>query len=293
MTEFARPSPGGAFSSAVPGASEVAVVGAGNVGCSIGRALAAAGHRIVAASTASPSSAARVRAALGDVPVTSPGDAALAADVIVIAVPDDALPDVVAQIASSMRPDAVVVHTSGPHGTGVLAACGLRVAAIHPAQAIPTVETSLKGVWFGVTCPDAMRGWAIEFVAQIGGTPLFVAEDQRALYHAALCMASNFAVTLAGDAQELLPDGAALGPLLRGTIDNIVAMGPDAALTGPIVRGDASTVRAHVAALPPHLLESYVANARRTLDRAVQSGRLTPEAAAHVDAALREAGVTR
>lgn len=293
MTEFARPSPGGAFSSAVPGASEIAIVGAGRVGCAIGRALAAHGHRIVAASTASPASASRVRRVLGDVPVTSPADAALAADVVVIAVPDDVLALVAAHIAPALRPGATVVHTSGLHGATALALCGPRVAAIHPAQAVPTPETPLDGVWFGVTCPDQMRAWADQFVAQLGGIAVHVPEEHRALYHAALCMASNFAVTLAGDAQELLPDGAALAPLLRGTVENIVALGADAALTGPVVRGDAGTVRAHLAALPPHLLESYVANARRTLDRAVQSGRLDAAKASSVEDALAEASVPR
>jgi len=292
MTEFARPSPGGAFSSQA-GASEVAIVGAGRVGCSIGRALAAKGHRIVAASTASSASAARVRQMLGDVPVTTPEDAALAADLIVIAVPDDALGDVAVAVARGARPGATVIHTSGLHGLDILAACGQRIAAIHPAQAIPAPGTPLDGVYFGVTAGEAMRDRAREFVAELGGIAVDVPEDRRALYHAALCMASNFAVSLAGDAADLLPDPAILAPLLRGTVGNIIALGADASLTGPVVRGDAGTVRAHLAALPPHLLESYVANARRTLDRAVQSGRLDANKAAAVAAALQEASVPR
>ncbi len=292
MTEFARPSPGGAFSSgldgAPPGAFEVAVVGAGRVGCSIGRALAAKGHRIVAASTASPSSAGRVRDALGDVPLTSPGDAALGADVVVIAVPDDALASVAAVVANGLRPGAAVIHTSGLHGVAPLRPCGPRIAAIHPAQAIPTPKADLSGVWFGVTCDAPMSEFSGWFVAQLGGIPLPIAEDQRPLYHAALVMASNFAVAIAGDAEDLLPDRRVLGPLLRQTVDNVIQMGADAALTGPIVRGDAGTVRAHLAALPSHLLESYVANARRAVARAVGSGRLDVAGAAAVAAVLDE-----
>lgn len=293
MTEFARPSQRGASSSAVPGASEVAIVGAGRVGCSIGRALAARGHRIVAAAVASgfPASIARVREALGEVPIASPHDAALAADVVVVAVPDDALETVVAEVAGGRRPGATVVHTSGLRGASVLEPCGERVAAVHPAQAIPSPDTPLADVWFGITCADPMRGWAEWFVAELGGMPLHVPESARAVYHAALAMASNFAVSLAGDAGDLLPKSEVLGPLLRQTVENVVALGADAALTGPVVRGDAGTVRAHLTALPPHLLESYVANARRALDRAVGAGRLDPERAAAVADALEEAMV--
>ena len=55
--------------------------------------------------------------------------------------------------------------------------------------------------------------------------------------------------------------------------------------------GDAGTVAAHIKALPSHLLEPYVANARRALARAVQSGRLSPERAERVREALEEAMV--
>lgn len=290
MTEFARPSPGGAHSSEA-GSAEVAVVGAGRVGCSIGLALRAAGSRIVAASVRSASSAARVRAILPEVPLTSPEDAALGADVVVIAVPDDVLADVVPQVARCLRAGATVVHTSGIHGAGVLAPCGERVAATHPAQAIPAAGASLQGVWFGVTCSDAMRPWADAFVSSIGGIPFRVAEDDRPRYHAALAMASNFAVTLAGDAGDLLGDHRMLEPLLMQTIANVVAFGPDQALTGPVVRGDAGTIRKHLNALPAELLESYVANARRTLERAVKAGRLDATHGKAVADALDEAMV--
>jgi predicted short-subunit dehydrogenase-like oxidoreductase (DUF2520 family) len=291
VTEFARPSAGGASFSGEHGAAEVAIVGAGRVGCSIGAALRAAGSRIVAASVRTPASATRVREVLPDVPLTSPEDAALGADVVVIAVPDDVLGHVVPQVARCMRDGATVVHTSGIYGATVLAPCGDRVAATHPAQAIPTAGTSLDGVWFGVTCSDAMRPWADRFVTEIGGIPFRVAEEDRARYHAALAMASNFAVTLAGDAGDLLGEPRLLEPLLRQTMANVITLGATEALTGPIVRGDAGTVRAHLHALPPALLESYVANARRTLDRAVRAGRLDAGRAAAVAEALDEAMV--
>lgn len=293
MAEFARPHVPRFDAAATPppplsGASEIAIVGAGRVGCSLGRAFAARGHRIVAASTLSASSAARVREALGDVPLAAPEDAALGADIVLIAVPDDAIEAVAAQVARGIRSDATVVHTSGLHGTGVLAGCGLRVAAIHPALPISSPRDNLEGVWFGVTCSAEMRAWSEWFVAQLGGVALQIDEAARPLYHAALSMASNFAVAIAGDAADLLPDAAVLAPLLRQTVENVIARGADAALTGPIVRGDAGTVREHLRALPPHLIAMYVANARRTLARAEASGRLNPEAAAVVAAVLDE-----
>ena len=289
------PSEGGVSSSELPSSPlDVAVVGAGRVGCSIARALGARNHRIVAVSVAQQSSAPRILDVLGQVPIAAPEDAVLAANVVVLAVPDDALPGTAARIAAGLRDGAVVVHTSGIHGTDVLAPCGENVSAVHPAQTIPEPSTDLTDVFFGITAPEHMREWSWWFVGELGGLPIDVPEDQRVLYHAALSIASNFTVVLAAEAADLLGDAKPLEPLLRQTVDNIVRLGAGAALTGPVVRGDAGTVRKHVAALTqqaPHLLEMYVANARRTLDWAVGSGRLDDAKAKAVAEALEEAMV--
>lgn len=293
MNEPSRPSSGGASSSELPGAPlDVAIVGAGRVGCSIGRSLLAAGHRVVAATVARTDSAKRVFDALGRIPLVRSEDAALSASVVVCAVPDDALLDTATRVAKGLEPGAVVVHTSGISGAEALSACGPNVAAIHPAQTIPEPTTDLGGVFFGVTAPEHMKPWAAWFVGELGGTPVDIPEGSRVLYHAALAMASNFTVTIAGDAADLLGDRAMLAPLIGQSVENVARLGADEALTGPIVRGDAGTVRKHLAALTagaPHLLESYVANARRTLDRAVRSGRLDASKARAVAEALEEA----
>jgi len=289
------PSEGGVSSSGLPREPlDVAIVGAGRVGCSIARALAAREHRIVAVSVARSSSAQRILDVLGSVPIADPEDAALGASVVVLAVPDDVLAETARRVAKGMREGAVVVHTSGIRGTDLLAPCGSNVAAIHPAQTIPEPTTDLTDVYFAVTAPEHMREWSWWFVGELGGLPVDVPEDQRALYHAALSIASNFTVALAGDAADLLGKPEALAPLIKQTVDNVIRLGADAALTGPIVRGDAGTVRAHIAALTakaPHLLESYVANARRTLDRAIKAKRIDAAKAKAVAEALEEAMV--
>lgn len=218
----------------------------------------------------------------------------MSANVVVCAVPDDALTTVVEQIARGLQPGSVVIHTSGISGTEVLVPCRPNVAAIHPAQTIPEPNTELAGVYFGVTAPPHMTAWAEWFVAELGGRAVAVPEEKRALYHAALSMASNFTVALAGDAADLLGAPAMIAPLMGQSIENATRLGADRALTGPIVRGDAGTVRKHLAALTanaPHLLEAYVANARRTLERAVASGRLDETKARAIVEALEEAMV--
>lgn len=288
-----RPSSGGASPSELPGAPlDVAIVGAGRVGCSIGRALLARGHRVVAATVVRKDSAKRVLDALGPVPLVEPEDAGLAATVIIIAVPDDVLAETAVRVAKGLREGAVVIHTSGIAGIDVLAPCGENVAAVHPVQTVAEPTTEFSHVTFGVTAPAHLDDWTDWFVRELGGVPLPVLEESRALYHAALAIASNFLVTIVADAAEVLGNTRLLAPLLRQTVENVIRMGGDEALTGPIVRGDVGTVRKHIGALTthaPHLVEAYVANARRTLERAIQAGRLGAGKARAVAEALEEA----
>ena len=72
-----------------------------------------------------------------------------------------------------------------------------------------------------------------------------------------------------------------LGPLLRAALDNALRLG-DAALTGPVARGDVGTVEDHLRELDrlsPEIRRTYVALARATALRALDSGRLRPAAA--------------
>lgn len=273
MSEITRPD--GAAAPQLPTPPfDVVVLGAGRVGGSYATALRGAGHAVLAelGRDDDPTPIAR-------------------ASVVVIAVPDDALAEAAALVARVGTSGAVVMHTCGIAGLEPLEGCGPRVAAVHPAAPVATREQRFDGITFGVTCAPGLEAWCEAFVRDLGGRALLIAAEQRPLYHAALVMASNFAVTIAGDAAGVLGGHEVLVPLLRATIENIAALGPDAALTGPVVRGDAGTVRAHLEALPPELLEPYVANARRTVARAIASGRLRADAGARILEVLEEAMV--
>ncbi|MEO8624552.1 MAG: DUF2520 domain-containing protein, partial [bacterium] len=95
--------------------------------------------------------------------------------------------------------------------------------------------------------------------------------EQRALYHAAASMASNYLIALEGAAERLAQavglDREALVPLVRATIEQWASLGARDALTGPIVRGDEETVarqRDAVAAAAPDLLPLWDALATAT-----------------------------
>jgi predicted short-subunit dehydrogenase-like oxidoreductase (DUF2520 family) len=76
--------------------------------------------------------------------------------------------------------------------------------------------------------------------------PFRVADEDRAAYHAAASIASNYLVTLEGFAEQLASSAgvprAALLPLVEASLRNWAELGAESALTGPVARGDNETV---------------------------------------------------
>ncbi|AEB47630.1 Rossmann-like and DUF2520 domain-containing protein [Micromonospora maris] len=277
----------------IPAVLTVGIVGAGRVGATLGAALAAVGHRVVATTGSSGASQARVALLLPTVSRRAAAEVARAAtDLLLIAVPDDALAGVVAGLAAegALRPGQVVAHTSGAHGLAVLApavAVGVRPLALHPAMTFtgtPDDLSRLSGISYGVTAPAELRPLAARLVADLGGVPEWIGEADRPLYHAALAHGANHLVTLVNEAADRLRDAGVaqpekvLAPLLRAALENALRLGDDA-LTGPVARGDAGTVARHLTQLTataPESVPAYLALARRTADRAMAAGRLRP-----------------
>ena len=160
--------------------------------------------------------------------------------------------------------------------------------------------TRLDECPFGVTAPDELRSAAEALVIEIGGDPIWVPEEKRALYHAALAFGSNYLITLVTQSAELLQQAGidhpqrVLAPLLSASLDNALRLG-DQALTGPVARGDAATVATHLAVIAEQsstAADAYRAMARVTADRSVAAGLLsTSLAEALLDVLSTDQGV--
>ncbi|WP_041324989.1 Rossmann-like and DUF2520 domain-containing protein [Mycobacterium marinum] len=287
-----------------PARLKVGIISAGRVGTALGVALERADHVVVACSAISHASLQRAQRRLPDTPVLPPPDVAASAELLVLAVTDSELAGLISGLAatSAVRPGAIVAHTSGANGIGILeplTAQGCIPLAIHPAMTFTGSDEDinrLPDTCFGITAADDV-GYAIaqSLVLEMGGEPFCVREESRVLYHAALAHASNHLVTVLADAlealrtalrgQELLgqqcvdnqPGGIAeriVGPLARAALENTLQRG-QAALTGPVARGDAAAVAGHLAALTeadPQLAQAYRVNALRTAMRAHAPG---------------------
>ncbi len=275
-----------------PGRLAVGVVGAGRVGSVLGSALAMAGHTVVATSGVSDDSRRRAEHHLPGVPLVEPTEVIARSDLVLLTMPDDALPEFVTGLVATDTDvkGTLLVHTSGRYGVGVLdplTRLGALPIAAHPVMTFtgrPEDVDRLAGCAFGVTAPDALRPIAETLVVEMGGEPSWVTEDRRGLYHAALAGGANHLVTLVAESAQLLrasgveEPGRMLGPLLGAALDNALRLGMSG-LSGPVVRGDAGTVASHVGELRDVSTEAtsaYVAMARLTADRALAEGLLSP-----------------
>jgi predicted short-subunit dehydrogenase-like oxidoreductase (DUF2520 family) len=274
-----------------PAPLRVGVVGAGRVGTAFATALNRAGHAVVAASAVSRASRQRVERFFPGTPIRQPAEVIERADLALLTVPDDALAGLVSGLAATGAPLAgrLIVHSSGRHGLAVLQPAtrlGALPLALHPVMTFtgrPDDVDRMAGICFGVTAPEALRPVADVLVVEMGAEPVFIEEEYRGLYHAALAGAANHLVTQVVQACDLLAKAGVaqparmLGPLLSAALDNSLRLG-DAALTGPVARGDAETVATHVSVLrdaAPEALPSYLTLARLTASRAMASGMLS------------------
>lgn len=271
----------------------VGVISAGRVGSVFGAALARAGFTVTAASATSDASVQRARLWLPDVPILPPARVARESDVVLVAVPDDAIGPLVGGLAraGAFRQGQVVVHTSGAHGVSVLhpiVAAGAIPLALHPVMTFTGQSEDLPRLTSSSVCVTAIDNddiaWATgaSLAREVGAVPVRVPENARPLYHAALAHGANHMCALVNDCVQLLSsagisDAAGLlRPLLSAALSNSLFAG-DAALTGPVSRGDAGTVRAHLRVLDEHapdVASSYIALAKRAATRAHLAGRL-------------------
>ena len=276
-----------------PARLDVGTIGAGRVGAVLTAALGRAGHHPVAIAAVSQASRRRADTLVPEAAVLPPDAVAARASLLLLCVPDDVLAELVNGLAAAevVRPGTLVAHTSGAHGFRVLdplLSAGALPLALHPVMTFTGTDVDLQrlaGACFGVTAPDELRLAAEALVIEMGAEPVWIDEDLRPLYHAALATGANHIVTLVNQAADLLRAAGVeqpsrmLGPLLGAALDNALRHG-DGAMTGPVARGDAGTVRAHLDVLTdPPIRSAYVALSRLAAVRALAAGILPADRA--------------
>ena len=239
----------------------VFVLGAGRAGRGLAAALRAAGVPLAGLHGRRADPTAPLPITAGDLAPHLAG-----ADVALVAVRDAQIDGAVRELlAAHPAPALALLHASG--GTEPIAyrearASGHPCGTFHPLLPLADPDDAARlfhGAWVGVDGDPRARDVSDRLAGALGARTLEIPSN-RALYHAAAVLASNFLGVLGAIAAEAMhaagvPTGestAATRSLLLAAADNLRTRDAADVITGPIARGDADTVRAHLAALAPH-----------------------------------------
>lgn len=226
----------------------VAFVGSGNVATHMAKAFKATGHVVTQVWSANPDHAAVLAAAVDATPVNVLSDLDDQSDLIVLAVKDDAIAEVAAQLSSS---NALVVHTSGATDLSVLA--GLKHSGVlYPLQTFSKAkELDFRKVPLCIEAAQPKSLSVLKTVAETLSDSVFTVDShQRRLLHVAAAFACNFVNQMYALSYTLLDrnglDFNLLRPLIQETAEKVQHLLPADAQTGPAVRHDEKTLRAHL-----------------------------------------------
>ena len=211
----------------------VGIIGAGHVGPVLGAALAGAGHALVGVSAVSQASRERAGDMLPGVPLLQIPELIERSELVLLAVPDAALGDLVAGLAATgaWQGGQLVVHTAPGFGVDVLRpamAAGAIPLAIHPAMTFTGTRldlTRLAETYFAVTAPGPVQPIGQALVVEMGGEPVLIDEADRPAYAEAIATATTFSQSIVEQAAGILAGigvehpGGYLSSLIRSAVD--------------------------------------------------------------------------
>ncbi len=286
---------------------QISIIGTGKVGGALALALKDQGYKIAALYNRTESKALELSEITKSSVYSNPVEAAKRGEIVFITTSDSAIQDMSTNISKGhgFNEGSYVFHTSGALSSHVLQGakdCSAFIGSIHPLQSIPGMEEGVKnfpGTVFAIEGDEESVEVGFSIARALGGLPFKIHTEDKALYHAGACAASNYLVSTVFMGVKLLERAGipqdkameALMPLIKGTCGNIRELGVPQALTGPISRGEVSTVKKHLDDIKkklPEVLIPYTSLACYTVDVSKEKGSITEEQWQSMSSMLKE-----
>lgn len=263
---------------------KIGFIGAGKMGCSLGKYFSVRGLDVSGYYSLSRASARDAAAFTDSVAYGSMEALVSGCDALFLTVPDASVEAVWNGLKRFPLGGKHICHCSGAMPSSVfdgIEGLGAYGYSVHPLYAVHDRETAYRamgGVYVTVECP-ARNPDAIErLFASLGNPVGRIGPERKGLYHAAAVTVSNLTTALAQTGAALFAecglDGAfadgALRSLFLGNAENVCRSGIAESLTGPVERGDAETVQTHLALLSEPFRGVYAELSRVLLKVAVQ-----------------------
>ena len=244
----------------------ISVIGTGNLATRISGGLQQAGHEIVAVFDRDIAKAEHLSRMLrrykGKAIFTSDYSEIPDCDIILIAVSDDAIGQVAANLSDSR---SLIVHTSGGTRMQVLADCGIkRHGVLYPLMTLSkskNIDLKIIPFLLEAGCSSDL-GILMEIVASLKAEYKICDSEKRLEMHTAAVFVSNFVNYMLSLAYDIAnPDYVLLLPLAIESVRKGFMIEPQKAQTGPARRADMKTIANHTALLkekfPKEHLEVY------------------------------------
>jgi len=234
---------------------DLVIIGSGNVAAVLGRKFKAAGHGILQVVSRNASAASKLAYEWDTESTNYPSIINRNADVYLIAVSDDAI----GEIAADLRmPKKVVAHTAASVSKDVLKMVSDHYGVFYPLQSLHKEDISLPEAPIFFDGSDEFTKKKLESLAN-SISPRHVgqaSDDTRLKLHVAAVFVNNFTNHLYALAEDYCRkegiDFKELLPLIEETSSRIKDISPSASQTGPAVRNDRETIQKHLALLQSH-----------------------------------------
>ncbi len=230
---------------------KIVIAGTGKVAHRLAKRLRAKGIPIAQVYGRNATSAQQLAQELHCTWTNDPDSISPDTDWLLLAVSDDAIETVAAQLAYA-TPLALVTHTSGATPGKVLEAHFRRYGVFYPLQSF---SLERQPVWSKIPfCVDASLPDDVLFLKKmaktVGNLVYQVDDQQRATLHVAAVFANNFANHCFAIAEKILDQAdlpfEMLHPLMEETLAKAIADSPAKMQTGPAIRGDRETIQRHL-----------------------------------------------
>ncbi|MDY5497122.1 MAG: Rossmann-like and DUF2520 domain-containing protein [Anaerobutyricum sp.] len=240
------------------------MIGAGKVGCSLGKYLRSNGLEITGYYDKNQTFAKEAADFTGTSCRDSLEEIVNESDTLFLTVPDDLILSVWNQIKDMPLQGKFICHCSGAMSAGDafpgIDSCGAFGYSVHPLFAVSDKYSSYKelsNAYFVIEGNREHREEIAGLFQSLGNEVRFIKAEDKVKYHCAAAICSNHVVALIEESLTLMKDCGfdeesarrALAPIMLGNMKHIIEGGTAESLTGPVERADIKTVKKHLSCL--------------------------------------------
>lgn len=255
------------------------MIGAGKVGCTLGKFFVTHGLAVIGYYSRTPQSAKEAAQFTQTQAFTTMEELVKKCDVLFLTVPDRSLTEVFCNLKQLPIKGKYICHCSGALSAKDafpdIESVGAFGYSVHPLFAISDkyhAYEELTDVFF------ALEGNSIhlEEIQSLFATckTKVIPSHCKTTYHAAAVFVSNLVIGLIQTGLDLMQScgfteseaRSALKPLIEGNIEHLLLQGSAESLTGPVERCDIPTIKKHLYCLTQEQKEIYCALSRTVVD---------------------------